>query len=113
MDWRKTVWLLTGLLALGAAGGAIACGDHLVAAPPSASSAAGMTLGEVRKVEPEEGKVMIRHEPIATLGMPAMTMVFRMQQPKVLRDLRPGHKVRFQAESSRGVLFVTRIELAK
>jgi Cu(I)/Ag(I) efflux system protein CusF len=112
MERRKSIRLLAGVLALGLAGGANACGEHLAAASAGSSATEGMTLGEVRKVEPEQGKVMIRHEPIAKLQMPAMTMVFRAQQPKVLRDLKPGDRVRFQAESSRGMLFVTRIEQA-
>lgn len=113
MNRRTTLRFLAAVLTSGLAGGAIACGEHLAAASPEAAAAAGMTLGEVRKVEPGQGKVMIKHEPIARLEMPAMTMVFRAQQPKALRELKAGDKVRFQAESSRGVLFVTRIELAK
>jgi Cu(I)/Ag(I) efflux system protein CusF len=113
MNRRTTLRLLAGVLATGVAGAAMACGEHLAAASPGAAAAADMTLGEVRKVEPGHGKVMIKHEPIAKLEMPAMTMVFRAQQPKLLGELKAGDKVRFQAESSRGVLFVTRIELAK
>lgn len=112
MNSRHSVGLLIPVLALAFAGGAIACGEHVAAAPAPASASAAMTLGEVRKVQPDEGKVTIKHEPIVNLAMPAMTMVFRAQQPKALRDLKVGDKVRFQAESTRGVLFVSRIQLA-
>lgn len=100
------------VLAAVISGGAFAAAEHHGAATPVASASA-LTAGEVRKVDVEQGKVTIRHEPIANLDMPAMTMVFRAEQPKVLQGLKPGDKVRFQAESARGTLFVTRIELAK
>jgi hypothetical protein len=46
MEWRNTVRLLNRLLSVGFAGGTIAGGEHLAAASPSASAAAGMALGE-------------------------------------------------------------------
>lgn len=112
MNPRNTVRLLIAGLALGLAGGAMACGEHVPSAAPAASAPAAMVLGEVRKVQADQGKVTIKHQPIPRLAMPAMTMVFRAQEPAVLRDLKPGDKIRFQAESTRGVLFASRIELA-
>jgi Cu(I)/Ag(I) efflux system protein CusF len=112
MNSKNTIGLLTAGLLLGHAGAAMACGEHITSAAPTASAPAAMIVGEVRKVQADQGKVTIKHQPIPTLAMPAMTMVFRAQQPKILRDLKPGDKIRFQAESTRGVLFASRIELA-
>jgi Cu(I)/Ag(I) efflux system protein CusF len=74
---------------------------------------ASLTAGEVRKVDAAQGKVTIRHEPIANLDMPAMTMVFRAEKPELLKDLKAGDKVRFRAESREGALLVTQIRADK
>lgn len=87
--------LTAGLLALGAA---------------SAALAADLTAGEVRKVDPAQGKVTIKHEKIANLDMPPMTMVFRATKPELLKDLKAGDKIRFRAEDDKGTLTVTQIE---
>jgi Cu(I)/Ag(I) efflux system protein CusF len=99
------------LLAL-AAGGALASGDHgkHQAAPASASAPAAMTVGEVRKVDTEQGKVTLKHEAITNLDMPPMTMVFRADKPEMLKDLKVGDKVRFHAQSVGGAIVVTHIQ---
>lgn len=112
MTVKISIRLLAAALSVGFAASAMACGEHITPATPSASAPAAMVLGEVRKVEAGQGKVTIKHEPIPTLAMPAMTMVFRTQEPKILRNLKPGDRIRFQAESTRGVLFAREIELA-
>jgi hypothetical protein len=48
--------------------------------------------GSWGKVQPDQGKVIITHEPIAPLEMPTMTMVFRAQQPKVLQRFQAGRQ---------------------
>jgi Cu(I)/Ag(I) efflux system protein CusF len=85
------------------------------ASTPSAvaSAAASMTEGEVRKVDKEAGRVTLRHGPIDSLGMPAMTMVFRVADPKMLDQVKEGEKVRFSAERLNGAITLTRIEAAK
>ncbi|HEX7438234.1 MAG TPA: copper-binding protein [Caldimonas sp.] len=85
------------------------------ASTPSAiaSAAASMTEGEVRKVDKEAGKVTLRHGPIDNLGMPAMTMVFRVADPKMLDQVKEGERVRFSAERLNGAITLTRIEAAK
>ena len=87
------------------------------AAPASAASAStsssSMTEGEVRKIDKEAGKVTIRHAPIESLGMPAMTMVFRVADPKMLEELREGEKVRFSADRRNGAITLTSVEPAK
>mgnify|MGYP000857379943 CR=1 FL=1 len=85
------------------------------AAPATSSGAAAgaMTAGEIRKVDTDQGKVTLKHEAIANLDMPAMTMVFRVAQADMLKNLKPGDKVQFQAQSDNGALVVTRIETQK
>ena len=45
--------------------------------------------------------------------MPAMTMVFKVADPRMLESLKDGDKVRFTAEKINGVYTVTAIEAAK
>ena len=72
-----------------------------------------MTEGEVRKVDREAGKVTLRHGPIAHLDMPAMTMVFRVAEPKLLTGVKEGDRIRFAAERVNGQFTVTAVEAAK
>lgn len=106
---------LIAAVALMASGAAFAqAADHSAHHPPAAASAAAPTTdGEVRKVDKEQGKVTLKHGPIAKLDMPGMTMVFRVADPKMLEAIRPGDKVRFAADNINGALTVTAIEVAK
>lgn len=72
-----------------------------------------MTDGVVRRVDPANGKLTLRHGPIINLDMPAMTMVFRVQPPELMNTLKVGDAVKFHAESIDGVLTVTAIQPAK
>ena len=82
------------------------------AAMPGAQGSGAMSDGEVRKVDKEGGKLTLRHGPIANLGMPNMTMVFRVKDPAMLDRVKAGDKVKFAAESVGGQLTVTRLEPA-
>lgn len=68
--------------------------------------------GEVRKVDREAGKLTLRHGPIASLDMPAMTMVYRVKDASALEHLSVGDKVKFAAEKTDAGYTVTRIERA-
>jgi Cu(I)/Ag(I) efflux system protein CusF len=61
----------------------------------------------------EQGKVTLRHGPLANLDMPAMTMVFTASNPKMLEGLKQGDKVRFTAKEKDGTYIVKAIEAAK
>ena len=88
----------------------------LVAAPVNATNHEASTqlvIGEVRRVDKDAGKITIRHGPIASLDMPAMTMVFQMKDPRLLGQVKNGDKIRFSAEKSGGQYLVTHIEPEK
>ena len=72
-----------------------------------------MTEGEVRKVDKDARKITIKHEPLQNLDMPAMTMVFQVKDPAMLDQVKPGDKVKFEAEKVGGAYTVTKIEPAK
>ncbi len=83
---------------------------------PKASPVAGagkMTQGEVRKVDKDAKKITIKHGAIPAMDMPAMTMVYRVKDPAILEQVKPGDKVTFAMEKIGGQFTVTRIAAAK
>jgi Cu/Ag efflux protein CusF len=78
-----------------------------------AAVAQAMTDGEIRKVDKDAKKITIKHGPMPKLDMPPMTMVFQVKDAAVLDKLKPGDKVKFEAEKLGGAYTVTNIELAR
>jgi Cu/Ag efflux protein CusF len=74
---------------------------------------AAMTEGEVRKIDKDNKKITLKHGEIKNLGMPAMTMVFRVTDPALLDAVQAGAKVRFRAEQDGSGYMVTAIEPLK
>jgi Cu/Ag efflux protein CusF len=72
-----------------------------------------MTDGEVRKVDKENRKITLKHGEIKELDMPAMTMVFNIDDAAVLEKVQPGDKVRFRASNEGGRLTVTELQPVK
>ena len=72
-----------------------------------------MADGEVRRIDKAQGKITLRHGPIANLDMPGMTMVFKVADATMLDALSVGDKVTFAADRVNGALAVTAIEAAK
>jgi len=85
--------------------------DHSSHHPaPTALAAADMTDGEVRKVDKAAKKITLKHGAIKNLDMPGMTMVFQVQNPALLDQVKAGDKVRFTAASINGALVVTDLQ---
>ncbi|MEJ8813034.1 copper-binding protein [Variovorax ureilyticus] len=72
-----------------------------------------LTEGEVERVDKEHSEVIIHHGDLPNLGMEAMTMGFAVAEKRMLDNLRPGDKVRFNAEIKNGEATVTYIESAR
>lgn len=68
--------------------------------------------GEVTRLDPENGRVSIRHEPIPNLNMNGMNMVFRLAQPSLIEGLKVGDKIVFEAERKDGTITLTKVEKA-
>lgn len=83
---------------------------HMASQPAQAGA---ITEGEVRKVDMAAQKLTLKHGDIKNLGMPGMTMVFKVTNPKMLDSLKEGDKVNFTADRVNGALTVTSIEVAK
>lgn len=61
----------------------------------SAAPTAHRGVGIVQSVDPGAGTVTLQHEAIESLGWPAMTMPFVVQDKSVLERLKPGQRVDF------------------
>jgi len=73
-----------------------------------------MADGVVVKVDQSAGKITIKHGPIKKLAMDeGMTMVFRADEPALLKQVKPGDKIKFDAENVNGQFTVTKIEKKK
>lgn len=79
----------------------------------AADDAAALSEATVKKVEKAEGRVTLSHGPIVNLGMPPMTMMFKVKDAAMLKKVKVGDKVRFRAEEVGGAYVVVRIEAAK
>lgn len=73
-----------------------------------------MVKGEVKKIDESAGKITLKHGPIKSLGMDeGMTMVFRVQDPTMLKHVKVGDKVEFEAERATAGITVTKLQKAK
>ena len=96
--------------------GAIAADDQATTQQVGAKSmdnTTPMSTGEVRKVDKSSGKVTIKHGPLDNLGMPPMTMVFRVKDSTMLDQMKEGDRINFVAEKVNGAITVIRAEPAK
>ena len=88
---------------------------HHAPAPAQIAQAAAKDLadGEVRKIDKAAGKITIKHGEISNIGMPPMTMVFRVKEPAFLDKVAVNDKVKFQVSQVGSDYVVTAIEKAR
>lgn len=79
----------------------------------AANPAAALSEGEIRRLDPESGKLTIRHGEIRNLDMPPMTMVFTARDKALLSGLKVGDRISFVAGNEGGKYLVTEIQLAQ
>lgn len=74
-----------------------------------------MVNGEVKKVDETAKKITLKHGAIKNLGMDedGMTMVFRVQDPAMLKQVKVGDKVKFMAERGSDGIAITKMQKAK
>jgi Cu/Ag efflux protein CusF len=100
---RKMMLATTGLYLLATA-----------ALVPLAMAQAALVDGQVTKVDASAGKITIKHGPIKKFDMDeGMTMVFRASDPAMLKAVKAGDKVKFEADKVNGQFTVMKIEKAK
>ena len=71
---------------------------------------ASMSHGEIRKIDTAAGELTIKAGPVENLGMDAMTMAYKVQDPAMLSQVKVGDKIDFIAEEANGVAKVTKLQ---
>jgi Cu/Ag efflux protein CusF len=78
------------------------------------AAGAASISGEVKKIDESAGKITLKHGPAKSLGMEdPMTMVYRVKDPAMLKQVKVGDKVTFEAQEAAAGYTVTRIDKAK
>ncbi len=87
---------------------AVVIGALVAAIVATAASAAD---GTVKKVDESAGKITLDHGPIKNLGMDEpMSMVFKAADPAMLKGVKPGDRVTFEADRVNGQITLTKIQ---
>ena len=82
--------------------------------PKVAVAQSPLINGQVTKIDESASKITLKHGPIKKLDMnEGMTMVFRVQDPAMLKQVKVGDKVKFDADRIKGQITVTKIEKTK
>jgi Cu(I)/Ag(I) efflux system periplasmic protein CusF len=68
----------------------------------AAAAQPAQSEGQVVKIDKAAQRVTLKHSGVPQLDMPAMTMAFRVANPKLLDDLAVGDKVSFAADKVGG-----------
>jgi len=112
----KFIHALAGALLAAAAhhAGAQGASKPVPAAPRASAAAAPAAMplvdGEVQEVDMAKGLIVLKHADLPSLAMPPMTMGFEVADKKMLRGLKVGDKVRFQAAMVKGEATVTELK---
>jgi Cu(I)/Ag(I) efflux system protein CusF len=71
--------------------------------------------GEVKKIDEAANKITLKHGPIKSLDMmdEGMTMVFTVQDAAMLKQVKVGDKVKFDADRVNGKITVTKMQKEK
>jgi Cu(I)/Ag(I) efflux system protein CusF len=82
---------------------------------PAVFAQDAMVKGEVKKVDEAAKKITLKHGAIKSLGMEedGMTMVFKVQDPAMLKQVKAGDKVQFTAERGSDGIAITKIQKSK
>lgn len=74
-----------------------------------------MVKGVVKKIDAGAGKITLTSGPIKSLDMDDdnMTMVFHVQDPAILKQVKVGDKVQFEAGRVNGQIAVTSLQKSK
>jgi Cu/Ag efflux protein CusF len=107
----KTFVIAIALSFLAAAMPALAQGPASQAT--TAANGIGSAEGEVRRVDKDAKKLVIKHGDFKGIDMPGMTMAFPVKDPKLVDNVKPGDRIRFFVEQSGGDLVIVKIEKAK
>jgi Cu/Ag efflux protein CusF len=78
---------------------------------PTALAQSALVDGQVTKVDDATKKITIKHGPFKKFDMDEpMTMVYLVQDPAMLRLVKAGDKIKFDAERINGQFTVTKLQ---
>lgn len=77
---------------------------------PAWTQGSSTVTGTVEEIDAAQGKITIDHGPIENLEMEPMTMAFRVKDPAMLKQVKPGDKVQFTADRVNGQITITSIK---
>jgi Cu(I)/Ag(I) efflux system periplasmic protein CusF len=80
------------------------------ASAPAAARTMPLADGQVLEIDREARTVLMKHGPIASLGMDAMTMEFVVRDDRLLSTLQPGDRLRFATVYEGGDYLLTHVE---
>ena len=73
-----------------------------------------MVDGQVMKIDEPAAKITLKHGPIKKFDMDdGMTMVFRVQDPAMLKQVKVGDKVKFEADKVNGQFTVIKMQKSR
>jgi Cu(I)/Ag(I) efflux system protein CusF len=76
---------------------------------PASATKTGKGTGVITEIDAAGGALTIKHGPITSLGWPAMTMGFKATPASLLKGLKVGDKIGFDAKQGTGLPEVTAI----
>lgn len=86
---------------------------NIAIAMPAYSQSA-MVDGQVMKIDEPASKITLKHGPIKKFDMDdGMTMVFRVQDPAMLKQVKVGDKVKFEADKVNGQFTVIKMQKSR
>jgi Cu(I)/Ag(I) efflux system periplasmic protein CusF len=75
---------------------------------------AQMVDGQVTKIDESAGKITLKHGPLKKFDMEeGMSMVFRAQDAAMLKSVKVGDKVKFEADRINGQFTVIKMQKVK
>jgi Cu(I)/Ag(I) efflux system protein CusF len=78
-------------------------------AMPAPGAKTGKGTGVITEIDAKAGTVTLKHQPIASLGWPAMTMGFKAKPASLLKGLKVGQKIGFDANQGSGLPEITAV----
>lgn len=92
--------------------GVLMAANIAISIPAYAQSA--MVDGQVMKIDEPASKITLKHGPIKKFDMDdGMTMVFRVQDPAMLKQVKVGDKVKFEADKVNGQFTVIKMQKSR
>ncbi len=83
----------------------------MLAAGLMSAASADWASGEIRRLDPENKRLTIKHGEIKALDMPPMTMVFYVNDPTLLSNLKVADLIEFQAAMEGKKYLVTAVRV--